>query len=107
MEKQRTNQQSKALHKYFDELAVELNNRGLDMRQVLKPEVEIPWDGKMVKEHLWRPIQKAMTQKQSTTEMTTADPRKIHEVLDRHLLQKFDISMSFPSADQDYSEYDV
>ena len=69
------------------------------MRTVLKPTVEIPWDTDTVKNHLWRPIQKAMLEKDSTTELTTAEVNKIYEVLDRHLLTKFQINMPFPSAD--------
>ena len=95
----RTIQQNKALHKWFAELATELNNRGLDMRTVLKPTVEIPWDTETVKNHLWRPVQKTMLEKNSTTELTTAEVNKIYEVLDRHLLTKFHINMPFPSAD--------
>ena len=41
--KQRTLQQNKALHKYFEILADTLNEAGLDARVVLKPEIEIPW----------------------------------------------------------------
>lgn len=96
---QRTTSQNKALHRWFSELATELNNRGLDMRTVLKPTVEIPWDEKMVKEHLWRPIQKVMLGKQSTTELTTADVNKVYEVIDRHLLKTHDIDLAFPSAE--------
>lgn len=106
MENQRTAQQNKALYKWFTELATELNNRGLDMKTVLKPEVEIPWDTESVKKHLWRPLQKTILDKESTTELTTAEVNKVYEVIDRHLLTKFDINMPFPSADMvNFSEY--
>ena len=70
---QRTIQQNKALHVLFQLLADELNNAGLDMRKTLKPEVEIPWTPRNVKEFLWRPIQKAQLNKASTTELTTSE----------------------------------
>ena len=78
---QRTNQQNKALHKYFSMLAEALNDAGLDMKTVLKPEVDIPWTQDSVKTHLWKPIQEIMVDKESTTEMNTVDPNKIYEVL--------------------------
>ena len=37
----RTEQQNKALHVYYRILADELNDKGLDMRKVLKPEIDI------------------------------------------------------------------
>ena len=49
-DKQRTAKQNRALHLYFTHLADELNSAGLDMRKTLKPGVEIPWDGKSIKE---------------------------------------------------------
>lgn len=99
---QRTNQQSRALHLLFKELAVELNSRGLDLRAVLKPGIEIPWDERLVKEHLWKPLQEVMLGKESTTELTTAEVNKVWEVLDRHLLQKHEINMRFPSKESQW-----
>ena len=61
----RTAQQNKAIHKYFELLAQTLNDAGLDMKQVLKPEVDIPWTKESVKAHLWKPVQKVMYNKHS------------------------------------------
>lgn len=77
-------------------MASELNNAGYDMKKTLKPEVNIPWTKDSVKEFLWRPIQKAMTGKRSTTEMNTVDPSDIYEVLNRHLGEKFGIFVMWP-----------
>jgi hypothetical protein len=96
---QRTDRQSRAIHVWCEELARELNNRGLDMKTVLKPEVDIPWTKDTVKDYLWRPVQRALLQKESTTSLDTAEVSKVYDVLDRHLLQKFDIDMAFPSAE--------
>lgn len=96
-EKQRTTTQNKAKHKYFELLAVALNDAGLDMRKVLKEGVDIPWNKDAVKEHLWRPIQKVITGKASTTELTTAEPSEIYNVLSRHISYKFGINIPWPS----------
>ena len=98
-EKTRSSNQNKALHKWLDELALELNNRGLDMRTVLKPEVEIPWDGKLLKKHVFHPIEEAMLEKTSTADLTTSEVSKVVDVINRHLLQKFDVSLPFPSEE--------
>lgn len=83
------------MHAWFDELAVELNNRGLDMRQVLKPGVEIPWDGKLVKRHIFHPIEEAMVEKTSTAELSTAEVSRVVDVINRHLLSRFDFNLPF------------
>ena len=98
-EKRRTVQQNKALHVMFELLAKELNNNGLDMRKTLKPGVEIPWSKASVKEYLWRPIQKAQVNKDSTTDLTTKEVDEIFETINRHIGEKFGIHVPFPSIE--------
>jgi len=100
----RTDQQNRALHLYFRLLADKLNANGLDMKKVLKPGVEIAWNEDMVKNYLWRPIQTVLTQKLSTTELTSGEPGRIYEVLQAHLNEKFcdyDIDVEFPHIPED------
>ena len=92
----RTLQQNRALHKYFDLLAIALNDAGYDMKKTLKPEVEIPWTQQNVKNHLWRPIQEAMYGVESTADLDTIKPSEIYKVLDRHLSEKLNVSVPFP-----------
>lgn len=96
-EKKRTIQQNRALHLWFTLLADELNNSGLDMKIVLKPEADIPWTLENVKNHIWRPVQEAMIGKQSTTELSTTEIDKILDVITRHLGEKFGVQVDFPS----------
>jgi hypothetical protein len=93
----RTIQQNKALHLYCKMLAEALNDAGLDMKKTLKAEIDIPWNKERVKEFLWKPIQEAMTNKMTTTALTTIEPSGIYLVLDRHLSEKFGIHVSWPS----------
>jgi hypothetical protein len=88
------------LHLYFQLLAERLNEAGLDMRTVLKPNVEIPWTKENVKDHLWRPVQEIYLRKDSTTELTTDEITKVYEVLNRFLREKLGISEPFPSIEQ-------
>ena len=95
----RTPTQNNALHLYFEQLAETLNNAGLDVRVVLKPDVDIPWSKTMVKELLWRPIQKIYLKKKSTTRLTRAEVDQVYKILDRHLADKFGVLVDFPSLE--------
>ncbi len=98
-EKQRTDLQNRSLHLYFTQLAEELNNNNLDMRTVLKPDIEIPWSATSVKNFLWRPIMKIQTSKESTTELTTKEIDEIFDVINKHIGEKFGIHVEWPSSE--------
>jgi len=97
---QRTELQNRALHLYFQLVADALNDAGLDMRAVLKPNIDIPWTGETVKEYMWRPIMKIQLRKDSTTELTTVDIDKVFDTLNRHLGEKLGIHEPFPSVEE-------
>lgn len=94
--KQRSAKQNAALHVFLRLLSKALNSAGLDMRRTLKPGTDIPWSPETCKEHLWKPIQLAMTKKESTTESLRQEYSEIYEVLNRHMGQKFGISIPWP-----------
>jgi hypothetical protein len=96
----RTLQQNRALHKFFEMLANDLNGAGLDMKKTLKPGVDIPWSPETVKIYLWKPIQDAMFNKESTTELETKEVNEVYETLVRHLGEKFGITTEFPKAEE-------
>ena len=94
----RTPQQNNALHLGLSMIAKALNEAGLDMRKVLKPTVDIPWTTSSVKDHLWRPVQKSMTGKESTTKLDKLEPSEIWDVIMRHLGEKHGIEyIQWPS----------
>lgn len=98
---QRTGQQNRALHLAFRILADELNAAGLDQRVVLNPSIHIPWDEKAIKERLWRPIQKVMLFKESTTELDTTEITQVWDLIMRELGEKFEVEyIPFPSEEQ-------
>lgn len=97
---QRTLTQNRALHLWFRMLAETLNDAGLDMRTVIKEEVDIPWSGPSVKEYLWRPVQEAMLQKKSTTEADRTEYSEVRDVIARHLGERFGIQVpDWPSRE--------
>lgn len=99
VDKPRTLTQNAALHLYFTHLAAALNASGFDLRRTLKQDVEIPWTPDLVKQWLWKPIQNAMLNKDSTTQLTTKEIDEVLDVLTRHLGEKLGISVEFPSVE--------
>src|SRR3990167_1824985 len=95
-----TRRQQNSLYLWFQMLADELNSAGWDMRKALKPEIEIPWSKESIKNFLWRPVQEIYLSKKSTTELTTKDIDAIWEILNRHLGEKFEIHIPFPSEQE-------
>lgn len=85
----RSDAQNNALHTYLGNLSFSLNEAGLDMRVVMKPEVELPWTKENAKNNLWRPLQRAMYGVESTKQPTKTQYPKIYETLNRHLVTKF------------------
>ena len=98
----RTGQQNKSLHKYCELLADALNDAGYEMKAVLSvKQVDVPWNRDTVKEVLWRPIQEALTGKESTTELDRVEPSQVYEVLNRHIASHFGVSVPWPSEESD------
>ena len=93
--KQRTIQQNKRLHQWMTELATEFNNRGLYVQKVLKPTWEIEWTPEMVKDNIVRPIAEAVAKTEHTSELTTVELVKVIDVIDKNLLQKFQVNLPF------------
>ena len=91
--RQRTLTQNAALHLFCEWLSEVLNDAGYDMRRTLRQDVEIPWSGHTVKEHLWKPVQKALLDKGSTTEADRVEYSEVYDVIARHMADKFGIQV--------------
>lgn len=98
-QRRRTVQQNKALHLLFTHLATTLNEAGLDMRRTLKHDIDIPWTPNSVKEFLWRPVQNAQLNKDSTTELTTTEIDQVFDTINKHLGERFGLHVPFPSIE--------
>ena len=97
--KQRTIKQNRALHLFYYQLAELLNEHGLDMKAVLKEDVDIPWTTENVKNHLWRPLQEAYLNKKSTIQLETNEIDKIYNILCKMLGEKFGLHQEFPNME--------
>lgn len=97
LERPRTTTQNKALHKYYCLVSEALNDAGFDMKKTLKEETEIPWTAEAVKLNIWKPVQDAMFDKKSTTELETTEVDQVYKVIARHLSEKTGVHVEFPS----------
>jgi len=96
--KPRTPAQNNALHLYCQLVAEALNDAGYDMKLTFEQiHAEIPWTKESVKEVIWKPIQKAMTTKVSTTELNTIEPSKVYEAINRILGERFGVHVTWPN----------
>lgn len=130
---QRTELQNRALHKYFELLAIALNDAGYTQDVVLthklikaiealislwetqgdtfysgmlkqafeknRPRVNLSWTKDSVKE-LWRTMQIPMTNKHSTTELTTGEVSRIYRDFDARIAEITGVSVPFPSEEE-------
>ena len=95
---QRTDQQNKALHKYFRMLAEALQDADYDMREL---KVDIRPTEELVKKYMWKPVQEALYDKKSTTDLSISEVSEVYDHLNRALIDKLSIHVPFPSEDND------
>ncbi len=89
-----------SLHLFCDMLADLLNAMSLDQRAVLKPEVEIPWDGASVKKNLWKPIQNAVIGEVKTSKAARGQYSKVYNILAHHMATKLSVTIpEWPSKE--------
>ena len=93
----RTIRQNRALHLYFTHVAQALSDAGLDIKTVIK--ADVPWIPENVKDLMWRPLQKALLGKQSTTKLLKEEIDKVYDVMNRLLGERFGIHVPFPSKE--------
>ena len=95
---QRTLAQNRALHLYCKNVSQALNSAGYDMKKVIK--ADVPWTPLQVKELIWRPIQKALLRKESTTNLSKSEVNKVFETVSKLLAERFGIVVEFPSIER-------
>ena len=85
--KQRSNTQNAALNVFCPQLAVALNDAGFDFRVFMKEGYPVPFNAFLVKEYIWRPIQKAITGETSTTKPKTHEYALIYDALNMKMAE--------------------
>ena len=99
--KNRTTAQNRALHLYFTFISDELNNLGLDFEyQVfnMDKDLSIPYTPKIVKDFVWRPIQVALFDKESTTKLNSKEINTIIDVITKFFGER-GVYLEFPNID--------
>jgi|TARA_S200002703_G_scaffold98191_1_gene84882 hypothetical protein len=93
----RSDQQNKAMHVYFALVSEALNEAGYGVKRFFEEvkKVEIDWSEGQVKENIWRPVQQAMTEKYSTTELEKIEVSAVYEQVNK-VLSEIGIHVPFP-----------
>ena len=94
--KKRTLLQNAALHVYCYQLGQKMEDSGLDMVSFFKEGANIPWSTVLVKETIWKPVQRAVINKTSTADAHTSEYGKVYEVLNRHLGSEYGLHVPWP-----------
>ena len=94
--KRRTDQQNKAMHKYFALMSEGLNNTEASVQKVCK--VPIEWTGDNFKEFIWKPVQQSMfPDVKSTTKLDTKQVSEVYEQVNKIISEEWGVSVPFPS----------
>lgn len=94
--KQRTIQQNKAMHLWFEHIADELNSVGFEQKITIGT-VDVPWNKDTVK-MLMKKIAMAQFNKPHTSELTVSELPQVAETLNRVLAEK-GFHIPFPSIE--------
>ena len=99
-DKNRSSLQNASMHVYFGQLAEALNDAGYHyIITINQRETECNWDPEMVKRFIWKPIQNALFDKNSTTRLSTVQCQQVYEHVNRLTAEKFCIHIPWPSKD--------
>ena len=95
---QRTPQQRKAIEVYCKLLADALNDAGfLLIVPGFKEDFTVPWSQALVKDNIWRTLQIAMFDIESTADLNRAQVSEVYEVIARNMAER-GISVAFPQS---------
>lgn len=105
--KLRTLPQNSAIHLYCSKLGAAFNDAGYDMKLVFSRMNEkcfLSWSMILVKESIWKVIQKALFKTESTTQLKTGQVTDVYEHIDRFTAEQLGISIPFPSYEAQLNE---
>ena len=98
---QRTKLQNAALHLFFTHISEDLNAAGHTMKDVIAAiNLGIPVTPVSAKEVVWKPIMKAMTGKESTTQMDTTNITTVYEAINLAFGERLGVHTPFPTQEQ-------
>lgn len=83
--KNRSLSQNSALHLFCSNLASAMNDAGFEFRSFMNDGYAVPFSKQLVLDHMWRPVQKAVTGHESTRKPEMAEYFLIYDVLNSKL----------------------
>lgn len=102
--------QNRSLHKWCTLMAQELEEKHIDKREFFKESFFLSWTMDGVKEDVWKPIQKSLTKKDSTTKLARLEEiNLIWENINRIIIEKYKGNVQippFPSEERMMDEYE-
>lgn len=100
-EKKMTKPQLNSIWLYCQLVANALNDAGYEVsiyganQQVV---MATPYTKEFIRENLWKPAQKSLTETESTSKLDSKDPNLIYEAVNMFTANNFGISINFPSS---------
>jgi len=88
-----TSRQLKAIHAYCDDIARHMEAAGLDLQTTVT--LPIQPTGTLIKEIMWRPVQKALFGTKSVTQLKMHDVDEVFRVIAKHLAETHDLDIRF------------
>lgn len=82
--KTRTGRQNDTLHAWFRDVALALNAAGIDYQHFFT-RFDFEFTENSVKDHIWRPVQKAKFGTESTTELERPQVSEVYDIINRKL----------------------
>jgi hypothetical protein len=106
IKKVRTLKQNASLHKLFQHISDELTELGhtFKFEGINIKSIDIPYTPAIVKECIWKPLENALLEKSSTTELTSNDIEMIFDVLCKWFGEK-GVHIVWPSESEEYHNY--
>ena len=98
--KTRTSQQNKAIHKFFMIMSEQLNELGIEYlyHGPTGKEISLMYTPELVKMFFWKPIQNALFDFESTTKLTTLQMNQIIDVIVKFFGDK-GVLIEFPNVE--------
>lgn len=98
--KQRSLTENGALHLFCTQLAEAMNDAGFDFRVFVKEGYPVKFTPELVKDYIWRPIQKAITGHESTKKAERGQYSEVYDALNLKLAE-YGIHIPWPSKDRE------
>ncbi len=86
--KTRTQKQNRALHVWCRHLAETLREKDIDTKTFFKSGFEVPFTPEIVKDNIWKPVQRAVTDKEKSSKLSRSEVSGIFDIINRLLSDK-------------------